>query len=264
MGSSFLASVGEGAIARSSGILRVVSVVWGVLTIAFQPRYWPPTVRSVLGRQILFTGIDAMGLVFLIALMTGVSVVTQSQVWLGKIGQSELIAPLLVAVIVRELGPILVNLVVIARSGTAVATELAGMRVRGETGVMDALGLDPFVYLVLPRVAGMALSVLGLTVFFVAVSFSSGYIFGLLLGVTPADPGRFIGGVLGVITPRDVLGFLGKTLIPPAAVASICCLEGFGIRGSVNEVPQAATRAVVRSIAATLLISVLISILTYV
>lgn len=259
-----MATLGEAAIARSSSALRAASVLWGVLTIAFRRRYWPPTVRTVLGRQILFTGIDAMGLVSLIALMTGISVVTQSQVWLGKIGQSEMIAPILVAVIIRELGPILVNLIVIARSGTAVATELAGMRVRGETDTLDALGLDPFVYLLLPRVTGMALSVLGLTVFFVAISFSSGYLFGLLLGITPTDSGRFVSGILGAITPRDVFGFLGKTLIPPAAVASICCIEGFGVHGSVNEVPQAATRAVVRSIAATLLISVLVSILTYI
>lgn len=253
--------LGGAVLERGASVARISGVVAAVSAMAWRGRYWPRTVRTVLARQILFTGVDALGLVSLVAMLMGVAVVTQVQMWLG---QSDIVGPLLVTVIVRELGPLLVNFIVIARSGTAVATELAGMRVRGEIDALDAQGIDPFVYLVLPRVAGMALSVMALVVWFVAISFVGGYLFGVLLGVAHSTPGQFLGAVLGAITPRDVPAFLVKTLLPPALTAAICCIEGLGVKNSVNEIPQAATRAVVRSLAAVLVVGVLTSVLTYV
>lgn len=256
-----IGDMGEVALDRAAKVVRVSAVVAAVSVAAWRARYWPRTVRVVLARQVLFTGFDALGLVLLVALLAGVAVVTQAQMWLG---QSDIVGPLLVTVIVREVGPLLVNFVIIARSGTAVATELAGMRVRGEIDVLDAQGIDPFVYLILPRVVGMALSVMALVVWFVAVSFIGGYLFGALLGVARGSPGQFLGTVLGAITPRDVPAFFVKTMLPPALTAAICCLEGLGVKNSVNEIPQAATRAVVSSLAAALAVGVLTSVLTYV
>jgi phospholipid/cholesterol/gamma-HCH transport system permease protein len=242
----------------------VAGLLWSVGAAAVRPRFWPRTARTVLGRQILFTGVDAIGVLGLIALLAGVAVITQAQLWLGQLGQSEVIGPLLVAVIVRELGPILVNFVVIARSGTAIAAELAGMQVRGETAALNALGVDPFAYLVLPRVVGMALSVLALTVSFVAIAVAGGYLFAAALGMVHASPAKFLANVMAAVTPRDVVAFLVKGLLPGGVTAAICCVEGLGVRGSVNEVPQAATRAVVRSLGGVLIVSVLTSVLTYV
>ena len=253
-------ALGDGVLGRLAKVVRVAAVASSALAMAWRGRYWPRTVRIVLARQILFTGVDALGLVSLVALLAGVGVVTQAQVWLG---QSDIVGALLVAVILRELGPLLVNFIVIARSGTAVATELAGMRVRGEIDVLDAQGMDPFVYLILPRVAGMALSVLALVVCFVAISLAGGYLFGVLLGVARGTPAQFMDAVFGAITPRDVPAFLVKTLLPPALTAAICCIEGLGVGNSVNEIPQAGTRAVVRSLAASLVVGVLASVLFY-
>ena len=242
----------------------VAGLLWSVGVAAAKPRSWPRTTRTVLGRQILFTGVDAAGVIGLIALLAGVAVVTQAQLWLRQIGQSEVVGPLLVAVIVRELGPILVAFVVIARSGTAIAAELAGMQVRGEPGALNAMGVDPFAYLVLPRVIGMALSVMTLTVCFVATALAGGYLFAAALGMVHSSPTHFLANVFGAVTPRDVVAFMVKGLLPGAVTGAICCIEGLGVKGSVNEVPQAATRAVVRSLGGVLIVSVLTSVLTYV
>ena len=86
--------------------------------------------RQVLWKQIQFTGVDAVPFTALLALLTALSVVVQIQ--LVGLGQSELFGKLMVVVLVRELGPIIVAMVVLARSGTAVATEMATMRVSGE------------------------------------------------------------------------------------------------------------------------------------
>lgn len=242
----------------------IAAVIHGVLCLALKPRYWPRTVRQQIARQILFTGVDAIGLTFLIAILAGISIVVQAQVWLSRFGQSEMLGPLLVAIIVREIGPLLVNLVVIGRSGTAVAIELANMRVRHEINILDAQGVDPMVYLVMPRMLAIVISVFCLTIVFIAVSFISGYLLGFLLGAAPSSPSLFAAGVMGVITPRDISVLMAKVLVPGFITGAICCMEGLSIGGLVTEVPQAATRSLVRSIAAVLVVSAVVSVLTYV
>jgi phospholipid/cholesterol/gamma-HCH transport system permease protein len=255
--------IGADARARWQVAQRSAAVVWGCISLVFTSRAWPRTVREQIGKQILFTGYEALGLTSLIAVLAGVSVVAQAQLWLGRFGQSEMLGPLLITVIVREAGPLLVNFLVIARSGTAIVTELATMRVHGQVRVMDAQGLDPMIFLVMPRVVGMAVSILCLTIFFVVFSLAAGFIVGLFLDVGTHDPGLFIQSVLKPIRVTDIMNLIAKTLIPGVVTGVICCIEGLSITGSVTDVPQAATRAVVRSIAGLLIISAIISIMTY-
>ncbi len=255
--------IGENAIRRFRVQSRLASVVWGVLSLAFRRTTWRRPVVNVLSRQILFTAIGAIPFITLLAVMVGISIVVQAVVWLGRVGQSGFLGPVLVMVIVREVGPLLVNFVVIGRSGTAMATELGNMSIAGEVRVLDAQGLDPFVYLVTPRVLGAAISVFCLTVIFIAASFLSGYVSGVLMGVNTGDPALFTAGVFRAIKPADVLNVLAKTLIPGMVTGAICCIEGLGVSTAVTEVPQAATRTVVRSTAALFVISAVVSVLTY-
>jgi len=257
-------AIGAAERRRWAVIREVASVMFGSLILVFRARSWPRTVRGQIGKQIMFTGYDALGLVTLIALLTGVSVVAQAQLWLTRFGQSDMLGPLLIAVIVREAGPLLVNFLVIGRSGTAIVTELATMRVHGQVHVMDAQGLDPMIFLVMPRVAGVAISILCLTIFFVWISLASGFVAGYFLETGAHDPAAFIQSVLKPIRIIDIINLLAKTLLPGMLTAVICCMEGLKISGIATEVPQAATRAVVRSISGLLLISALVSILTYV
>lgn len=258
-----VSSIGEQTIARWQTARNIAAVIVGVFALAVRPRYWPRTVRDVLARQVLFTGVEAMALTALIALLAGVSIVAQVQLWLNRFGQSGMLGSILVAAIVREMGPLLVSFIVIGRSGTAIATEMAYMKVRREIDVLDAQGVDPMVYIVMPRVAGVALSVFGLTIFFILASFVSGYLVGVFLGVTPGDPSFFAHNVLSAVTPAVVWNLLVKTILPGLLIGATCCIEGLSVKGSVTEVPQAATRAVVRAIAGVLLISAVSTVVSY-
>jgi phospholipid/cholesterol/gamma-HCH transport system permease protein len=260
---SVLAKTGDFALAKWRTVRDTVAVAWGVLCLAVIPKSWARTVREQVAKQLLFTGVEAIGLTTLIAVLAGISIVVQAQLWLNRFGQSEMLGPLLVAIIVREIAPILVNFVVIGRSGTAIATELANMRVRHEVDVLDAQGIEPTVYLIMPRVLGVTVSVFCLTIFFVTVCFGSGYLFGLLIGIAAGDPAVFLRSVLGAISPTDVVNLFAKTLVPGLVTGTICSIEGLSIGGAVTEVPQAVTRAVVRSIVAVLVVSAAISVATY-
>ncbi len=260
---SLIRRIGERGRHTWSGARGIAAIVGTVCLMAAQPRFWPRTVRDVLARQVFFTAVEAVRSIAWIALLVGVSVVVQIQFWLTKFGQSALLGPLLVAIVVREIGPLLTNFVVIGRSGTAVTTELATMRVNGEDRVIDAQGIDPFAYLVLPRVTGMMLSVFSLNMVFMIVALASGYLIALALGILHTDPISFSDMIMREVTPPDVVNVFAKTIIPGALTGAICCAEGLGIRGASTEIPQAAGRAVLRSVFALFITSAVISVVTY-
>lgn len=234
-----------------------------VLSLAVRPSSWTRPVRTVLARQMIFTGYEAVGFIATVALLTGVSVVVQAQRWMGILGQSEFLGPILVTVIVRELGPLLVNLIVVGRSATAMAAEIAGMKVRREVDVLDSQGIDPMVFMVMPRAVSVALSVLCLTILFILFSLGSGYLCGAFLGTGPGDPGIFVRSVIRGLAPHDFLTILAKTLIPGLLTGVIAASEGLSVEGVATDIPQAVTRTVVRANLAVLVVSVIISVLTY-
>ncbi len=258
-----VAGIGAYTLKKLGSVTHLAALAVGVLTVAVKPRYWRQSVRNVLARQILFTGVEATRFISLIAVLVGLSIVVQVQLLLSRLGQSELLGPILVAVVVRELGPLLTNFVVIGRSGAAIATELGNMRVNGEVDLLDAQGLDPFTYLVLPRVMGMMISIFCLTIVFIGVAFASGFVSGLLMGANIGTPRIFFDSVMGALTPADVFSVLSKSLLPGLLTGVICCVEGLQIRGAITEVPQAATRALMRSIMALFVVSAIISLIIY-
>ena len=206
--------VGAWTIARVHSLRYLTAVMVCALFYAAHPRTWRRPIRGVFARQILFTGVEATGFTSRIAVLVGVSVVVQAQLWLGKFGQTQLLGPILVAVIIRELGPLLANLIVIGRSGNAMAAELAIMKVEGEVRVLDAQGLDPFLYLVVPRILAMAMCVFCLTVIFIFVCLFSGCVFGILFGARTGGPVGFVVSLATAIGPADVLNVLIKSILP--------------------------------------------------
>ena len=260
---SFLGNIGAGWVEKGRIWRHFMAVLWSTLLAACTPRYWPRTTRNVFARQLLFTGVEASKFIALVAFMVGLSVVVQTQYWLAKLGEAQLLGPVLVMVVVRELGPLLVNFIIIGRSGTAMAIEMGNMKLSGEVRALDAQGLDPFTYLVLPRVAGAAVSVFCLTIIFIVAAFFSGYICGVLFGATTGSPAMFVKSIFQAVKPADVFNVLIKTLLPGAMTGVICCTEGLSVSAAMTEVPQAATRAVVRSTATLFVISALVSLVTY-
>lgn len=262
-GINLLGGVGGYVLEHVRRYTYLTALLYSVVALSCRPSTWRRTVRGVLARQIVFTGVDALKFTASVALFVGVGVVVQAQLWFGRLGQAELVGPLLVTVIVREVGPLLANLIVIQRSGNAIAVEMANMRANGEVRLLDAQGLDPLVYLVVPRTVGLTVSLLCLSVWMTAMSFVGGYLFAVLVGVKIDSPGVFVANIVGSIGAADVLSVAGKAIIPGLMAGAICCGEGLSVEGSATEIPQVVTRGVQRSVVAMFVVSVLISALTY-
>lgn len=221
-----------------------------------------PVVRAVLYRQILFTGVQAIPFTALIAGLVASIVVVQASLG-GGVAEGGVVGRLLVVVIVRELGPLVVGTIVAARSCSAIAAELGNMRVGGEVDTLAAMGVDPFEYLVLPRLTGVAVAVMCLTVVFVTVSLGAGAGLSALL-VEKTGTGEILRLIGENLQPVDHLVVLAKTLVPGLLMAAISCHEGLSAARSVTAVPPAVTAAVVRSLSAVFVWDSLVTALVYV
>ncbi len=225
----------------------MTAVVATALGHAVRPATWSPPVREVLIRQIYFTGVQAVPITCIAGLIVGVAVVAQAAVWLATIDQSSLFGPLVAGVVVQVMAPLLVNFFIVGRSGTAIATELANMTVHHEVEVIDSQGVDPFVYLVTPRVISAGICVFCLATIFAAVALIGGYITGVILRIPVLGESHFLRGVFGAIDPAGMALFAAKTLLPGFVTGAVACVYGLSVDPVLTSVPQAATRAAVTS-----------------
>lgn len=258
-----IVKLGEMVWAQWDELRYAAAVIGTFLARSVQPRYWGRTVWTLFARQVLIVGVEPVMFVCGVAVFVGTSVVVQLAFWTGKAGQSQLLGPLLVAVVARELGPLLTNIVVIVRSSSAMATELGVLKISGDVQLLEAQGKDPFLHLVMPRVLGVAVSAFCLTIVFILVAFASGYLFGAWLGTGSRDVWFFTNTVLNALHPQDVATILVKSILPALFTSATCCIGGLGAGEAVTDIPHATQRALTRSIAGLFVISAVVSLLTY-
>ncbi len=208
----------------------------------------------VLINQIRFTALQAVGIVTLLAGLLSFLVIAQSIEQLGRFGALEQLGTIMVVAVIRELGPLLTALIVVSRSGTAIAAEMATNRVLGEVTALEAMGIDPFIYLVLPRVLGAIISVMCLMILFDAVALVAGYIGA---ATTQMQLSRYVELVLSILSPKDVLITVAKGISFGSAVALFCSYHGLAVTQGPTEIPQAVTRGVMGCVVAIFVMSAL-------
>jgi phospholipid/cholesterol/gamma-HCH transport system permease protein len=202
-------------------------------------------VRRVLLTQVFYTGVQALGLVSTIGLLLGATIVIQTELMVPS-ADSALIGKVLVAVVLRELAPLITAIVVAGRSGTAIATELGNMKVSSEVLALASLGIDPPRFVVMPRLVATALSVVVLMVYFAGVAIAGTVAVGTALAHVSFD--GLHGGVSAALTAYDLPLFLVKGVGLGTIVGWLSCHYGLEVRSSPTEVPQMASRGVVMSL----------------
>jgi len=241
---------------------HAAAVIGTVIGSLVMPRTWVRPVRTAFARQVLAIGVEPLWFVGAVAAFVGISVVVQLTFWVGEAGQSQLLGPLLVAVVARELGPLLINLVVIVRSGSAMTTELGALKISGDVRTLKAQGSDPFLHLVLARVLGMTVATFCLTIVFILIAFMVGFFFAAWVGKGSRDLFLFADTVSRAVQPKDIFNILAKCLLPALFASASCCIGGLGV-GTIADIPPATQRALTRSVAGLFVISAVVSLLTY-
>jgi phospholipid/cholesterol/gamma-HCH transport system permease protein len=244
-------------------IVHAAAVVGTAVSFLFRPTFWTRDNRKLFAQQIVSMGVEPLLFVCGAAALIGISVVVQLSYWVGQTGQSQLMGPVLVTIVARELAPVLVNFVVIVRSGSAMATELGVLTLDGGVNAMERDGGDPFVEIVAPRVLGMAVSTFLLTFVFTITALISGFAVTALLGKGSGDFMLFADSVSRAVRLREVVSIAGKSILPALFAGVFCCCGGLGVTGTVKAIPLATQRALTRSIAGLFIIYSVISFLGY-
>jgi phospholipid/cholesterol/gamma-HCH transport system permease protein len=229
--------------------------------VVLDPSQGLRSILNVVLTQIYFTGVQALPLISVLALAAGSIVTLQTSLNLGLLGGGSAIGTVMVAVVVREIAPLLTALIVIARSGTAVASELGMMQVNREVEALESMGIHPLSYVVFPRLLGGVVSVVCLAVFFVAVAVAGGFAVANCLQSLPLP--FYLDSLLRAFSRQDVALFLIKNLFSGMIIFVVSCHQGLAVRQSPHEVPQVTTKAVVSSIIYVVVFNLTVTILFY-
>lgn len=212
---------------------------------------WPAT-----RQQIARAGLNLLPMFLFISASLGLLVIGQSVAWLTRLGAINYLGTIMVIVVVRELGPLLTALLVLARIGTANVVELGTARALGEVEALEALAIDPVHYLVVPRVVGMAIGIFALTVYLILGALGSGYLWAFLQNV-PLRPGEYFRQLTGALTGLDFALLALKTSAFGFIIAVITCYHGLAQPLRLEEVSYATVRAGAQSVIACVMVDAL-------
>jgi phospholipid/cholesterol/gamma-HCH transport system permease protein len=241
------------------GIGAFILITLGVMLTKFRTArrvIWP-----LVFHETARAGLRLLPMFIFVSAALGLLVIGQSVAWLTRVGAINYLGTIMVLVVVRELGPLLSALLVLSRIGAANVIELGTARAMGEVEALEALGIDPVHYLVVPRVVGMAVGVFALTVYLILGALLSGYLWAFLQNV-PLRPGDYFRQLAGALRGLDFVVLAVKTTAFGFIIASVTCYHGLAQPLRLEEVSYATIRAVVQSIIACVLLDAL-SILVY-
>ena len=253
-----LAQLGHPVRPHINFVLKLAAVGFGVAREAVRPATWRRTVRGEFHRVLRQAVGGGLSATLVTAALIGLVMVSQALYWLGEAGQEELIGPVLVTVLVREVAPLLVGLILLGRSGVVVVSEIGELQIGGQVSTLAAQGLDPFLLLVLPRACALAIACFTLGVMFVVAALLSGFVARSLLEAARISIWSFLDRVLLAMRAGDFVVFPAKMTVIGLLVALTASLTGLTATAQ-DEAARLLPRAFVRGVVGILLASIALS-----
>lgn len=210
-------------------------------------------------KQILFTGIDAIFLIALSAILVGFIIIAQSLVFLPQYGASEYISNIMVFVI-REIGPIILMFILIGRSGNAISVEIANMKLNDEISYLEnILKIDPKLFLLFPRFLGVTVSIFCLSIIFNVVTIITGYLSAVLFVYFPFFV--FVEKLLHALTLSDIIVWIIKVNLFGLIISVVSFYQGIRVADTIRDVPRVTTRCFIQSMVLCLIFDVIITLI---
>jgi phospholipid/cholesterol/gamma-HCH transport system permease protein len=234
---------------ESQGLDFIGDVVVAGLQALRRPRVvnW-----QALPRLMERAGADGLPIVLMINFLVGLVTAFQAATQLKQFGASVFVADLVGLSVTRELAPLMTAIIVAGRSGAAFSAELATMRVSEEIDALRTLGLDPFHFLVFPRVVALAAVVPLLTILADLVGIGGGMLVAMLSLDLTAH--AYLTRTQKAVKLWDVSSGCFKTIAFGINIALIACQRGLSAGGGAEGVGRVTTSAVVTSLFAIVVV----------
>ena len=215
-------------------------------------------VKNLTIHQIIFSGIDAVGVVSIIAVVIGGVVLVQMMTYAPGFQGSAFLMGIVTGLFTKEMAPVFTALILVGRSGSAITVELGTMRVKGHHEALASMGIDIAQYFYVPRVIGLTMAGKLLNGYFVIMTFFSWFVISSFQrGI---DMRKMMNLFVDSLHISDVFISVVKGGVLGMAVAIICIHQGTNVKKSVTEIPQRASKAIVAAFISTFIINMVISV----
>lgn len=196
-------------------------------------------------KQVHFIGAKSFFVIFLTASFTGMVLGLQGYYTLTKFGSEGMLGSVVALSLIRELGPVLSALMVTGRAGSAITAEIGIMRITEQIDALETMALEPFKYLVAPKVIAALIALPLLCSIFDVVGIYGGYLVGVkLLGV---NPGAYLHEMEKSVEWKDIYSGVVKSISFGVIISWVCCYKGYYTGHGAEGVSRATTEAVVMS-----------------
>jgi phospholipid/cholesterol/gamma-HCH transport system permease protein len=245
---AFLSSLADKAFGPPLDLLDDLgaTVMLGVQTFAWMLR--PPYRPAQLLLALDFIGAGSTFIVGLVGLFTGMAFTVSTIVGFRQFSAEGMVGGVVALALARELAPVLAAVVVTARAGSTMASELGNMRVTEQIDAITTMGVSPVQYLVVPRVVAATLMLPLLAVCFGVAGMGGSYLVAVIW--QDIDPGIFFDRIRTLVNMSDLRMLAVKSTVFGLIVSTICCKKGFHASGGARGVGEATAKAVVSSIVA--------------
>jgi phospholipid/cholesterol/gamma-HCH transport system permease protein len=204
-------------------------------------------------------GYESIPVVAVTGLFIGMVLAVQSYSQFNQLGLATRLGSIINISIIRELGPVLAATMLAGRVGSAMAAELATMRITEQVDALACLGVDPVQYLATPRLLACVLLIPLLTILANFVGVLGGA--AVCVWVYHVEPHYYWHNTQGYVGLWDLTTGLIKPTVFGVAIALVSCHRGLNSEAGAQGVGRAATRAFVASFIAVLVLDFFLAML---
>ncbi len=208
-------------------------------------------------RQMVRIGVQAIPMTAMTSFSIGLTLAMQGAYQLSKFGATSYVPDLVSLSLLRELGPLLVGVVVIGRSGSAITAEIGSMKISEEIEALEVMSIDPVRFLVVPRFLAMLVMLPALTIFGNYVGFVGGW--SICHFALDMNTSAFILRLVDSAQPIDLYTGVIKSFVFAWLIATISSQAGLEVTGGAEGVGQSTTSSVVVSIITMLIANAILT-----
>jgi len=252
---NWLESIGNKTFQSLKNIKETLFFDVTLLTRMFNPKSYNDATVTILIKQIYFTSVPLLPFYVVLSVVLGSAIVGIMVSTAISFNLTSNIGYFIVQLILGEMAPFITVLLLALRSGAAINTEMAVMKVSGESKTLEYFNIDPFTYLYLPRVLNGMISMVMLSGLFTFVALTSGYIVLVLflkMGMT-----SYIMTITEAITLVDIFALVIKSIMFGYALTSIPIYRGNKTMMTYNAIPIAVLQGMVKLFTAIIMIEVI-------
>jgi phospholipid/cholesterol/gamma-HCH transport system permease protein len=231
-----------------TAILEGFGSTWLLLVRALSFAATLPRQRARFVEQCYLIGYTTLPIVAILSFFIGSVLALQAGYSMQNFGTQQFIGSLVGLSMARELGPVMVAILVAGRVGSAIAAELASMKVYQEVDALVTMNIPPARMLVLPRLAAALVMVPVLALIGDLVGWFGGALVSKYTSIISIEPEAYFAVLRNYTKFKDVLNGLVKAEIFGFVVVLVCCNIGLNTRGGPREIGASVTRAVVTSL----------------